>query len=1664
MEKPSVLTRGEQMTEELDEDDIKELEGIFEDKAKEKPQDLGDSLMSSDDDDDDDDEGSLAGFMEDMGSSADEKATLEKPWMAFHEFHLVTKIDEVKKLIDDAIKVGEVALDLETEGFDNRIEYDSSGKPYTVHNIVGYCLGLEGRGYYIPLRHHYPSFGKRGNVSPPAVHAEIARLCHAAQPVVTEEGLRVDPFGSKSWTTPPQVIVQFWNAKFDQEFLYPVTGLDWWHPDSFEDGMLANYTLYTDDDHGLKENSERKIKPQVDPKTKEEYRYTMIKFEDLFPSGMKKKRMKFADLMPSTEGEGKNALLYGGSDGICTNLVTPVLVKRVNKHQHFKTIYRLEKQVTQAVRLMERYRVKIDKKEIITLLEEANQELELYDTKIRKLAEDTDASFQGFNPGSTEQLGRFLFSEKGLQLKPAPALTADGQFKTDEKTLAFYVERPNAPEVLSWVIKYRQIDKVRGTYLENLANNTDNLDQLRLNFRQTGAATGRFTAPKGNADHGFGGVPIHGIPAYIDPKKPKVTHSLRRTFIARDGYIFVKADYASQELRIAANVSGEKKWIREYMKELQTGEPADLHFMTAQAFYPGLEKVSDKDDPAFKDYKLKRGAGKCVHPDTLVATQGGLRKIGELGKFGVPGEFTPAPEGLRVDGNPVTHLYNGGVQKLVHVVATHTVVTCTENHRFKLADGSLVRAGDLVKGQALESMFDPVTEILTDFVKMEYSHEELTELGSLLAAQWWLGDPYQIKSKDQDLTTIGCLPPGPVADNCVLEVVPAGEGPCVDITMGTLEHLYCANGATTHNTANFALVYGGGVGAVQRATGCDPVEGARLKKQFDESVPQFSKWVKRQHTAVKKQRGVFTAFGRFLAIPDAKITPDEINARLRAKGKPEIDKKQAFQDAKRIQAACERKSTNFPIQGCKNSQAFVLTRKGQKRIGALHQQDKPFEVWVGDQWAPAVARDMGPCELAEIRLEDGTLDQCDTRHKLLIVSEEGYDWVEYPDLEPGMAVATSLCEPLEFEAPAPLPEIVHREKASLQFQLPPNQETDLWYWLGRYLGDGWLEPRGGIVYSFGDHEQEAIQRCCAFWTELGLNPKVQTSTHTPAKKESTRHRVEVWSVDLYDWLLELGLQPNVTAHTKRVPPRVFQETLEHRASYIKGVMASDGHKPKLPLKIDGVWEPNKKGNPYNVHLCQRPVLVDLKRVLRTLGVESTVRGPYRSGADKMGEDTTSYRLDIQRRMFERHIMANPKVRLPKFKDMYAPKFLVQELLDQGPFPKQAFQGNESAYNLYLRLRGGGQVTVYTLQFLCQLLEVSLQSPLYGYKRLLSKTNLGREEHTYTLSVDHELHRFESDGVITKNSGADIMKISLVMLFKELRLRGWLKEGGDDSVRPVMTVHDEVVFEIRKERVAEALPILLKIMEFPDKMPTKRWGVPLIAEAELGNSWNAPLDWLSMLRGDKNHPRPDYLGDAVIDEDPKIIVLEPYLKNVAQREEKRQEKLAKKQSEEATTKEAAPATKDPGPETDTLVEQPSAEPVVEPKAASSPEIQATTAAPAPKIQEPEEEEEEIELEDVKPDLTPVKPAEKRPGKYFIVQLSQYVINLRIVCGMFEAVAYSVSEAVRTGRQEELLPVEFRDCHGNVVYSSAQQFMAHPEELGRQMRELNLSSGEVELRGV
>jgi DNA polymerase I-like protein with 3'-5' exonuclease and polymerase domains len=578
-------------------------------------------------------------FLQNSGVRPEKTVNVRRrPWMDEHEFKIVDTIEGLRDLVDRAIASGSCALDLETHGLNKKIYWhkvsdippDDASEvapslvrgegaeamvPQTVHKVVGYCLSYDGKtGYYVPVRHTAP---ESVNVSPPLAAAEIRRLCLAAQPVLTERGMEEDPLFSRDIAEPGKVRIFFWHAKYDTEMLYPITGIETWHTSAFEDVQLLYFCKLTSDKNlGLKTKAHQELR------TSKKEPYEMIELAELFVTSSGKKRaIDFASLHP------EEAYEYGASDGICTYLLT---VKPDNaalidgrkpgkvgdlenkKAAAIHAMYRLEKQNSQAVRAMERPRIGVDIEYVRKLLEDATAESAIYADRVRALA--AQYNFHDFNVGSPKQLSDFLFTERGLDIRPKPPINEkSGQYKTDADTLEELAELPGASSVLLDIVKCRQIEKVISGHLQNMIDHSYDpqggksweLREVNYQFKQTGATTARYSAPSGDAKHGDSEIPIHGIPSTYDDKKPKVATSLRSAYRARPGFVMVKVDFAGEELRIATNVSGEPVWIEEFLHG-----SGDLHSITARAFFGKTEITKqERQFGKISNFSLLYGGG-----------------------------------------------------------------------------------------------------------------------------------------------------------------------------------------------------------------------------------------------------------------------------------------------------------------------------------------------------------------------------------------------------------------------------------------------------------------------------------------------------------------------------------------------------------------------------------------------------------------------------------------------------------------------------------------------------------------------------------------------------------------------------------------------------------------------------------------------------------------------------------------------------------------------------------------------------------------------------------------------------------------------------------------------------------------------------------------------
>jgi DNA polymerase-1 len=200
---------------------------------------------------------------------------------------------------------------------------------------------------------------------------------------------------------------------------------------------------------------------------------------------------------------------------------------------------------------MERTGVRIDTGELRRLAEQMEGQIARLTAQIHGMAGRT------FNIGSPQQLGEVLFDE--LQL-PAPVKYGKGKTRSTAADVLEALAAEN--EIVRLVLEYRQLTKLKGTYVDALPALIDpRTGRLHTSFNQTGAATGRLSSSNPNLQN----IPI----------RTELGREIRAAFVPREGWKLVTADYSQIELRLLAHMSGDERLVEAFR------EGEDIHTRTA---------------------------------------------------------------------------------------------------------------------------------------------------------------------------------------------------------------------------------------------------------------------------------------------------------------------------------------------------------------------------------------------------------------------------------------------------------------------------------------------------------------------------------------------------------------------------------------------------------------------------------------------------------------------------------------------------------------------------------------------------------------------------------------------------------------------------------------------------------------------------------------------------------------------------------------------------------------------------------------------------------------------------------------------------------------------------------------------------------------------------
>ena len=163
-----------------------------------------------------------------------------------------------------------------------------------------------------------------------------------------------------------------------------------------------------------------------------------------------------------------------------------------------------------------------------------------------------------FNVNSTQQLRTVLYDELGLK----PGKKTKTGYSTDAQTLE---SLRGVHPIIDALLSYREVEKLRSTYGENLLAEVAADGRIHASFRQTVARTGRISSDRPN---------LHNIPVRTELGK-----QFRRAFVPAEGYSFLVADYDQVELRVIAHLSGDVGLI----EAMSSG--SDVHRVVASSVY-----------------------------------------------------------------------------------------------------------------------------------------------------------------------------------------------------------------------------------------------------------------------------------------------------------------------------------------------------------------------------------------------------------------------------------------------------------------------------------------------------------------------------------------------------------------------------------------------------------------------------------------------------------------------------------------------------------------------------------------------------------------------------------------------------------------------------------------------------------------------------------------------------------------------------------------------------------------------------------------------------------------------------------------------------------------------------------------------------------------------
>lgn len=263
---------------------------------------------------------------------------------------------------------------------------------------------------------------------------------------------------------------------------------------------------------------------------------------------------------------------YACEDADITMQLKNILFPEIQK-DHLKLLfYDVEMPLVRVLQKMEKEGIAIDVSALSDFSFRLQEEAVLLEYEIKQIA-DSD-----FNIDSPKQLGEILFDK--MKISEKGKKTKSGQYQTSEEALEQF---KNDHPIINKILEYRQIRKLKGTYVDPLPLLRSSIDQrVHTHYMQTVTSTGRLSSNNPNLQN----IPI----------RTEKGREIRKAFIARNSdYKIMSADYSQIELRIIAALSGDVSMVNAFIQ----GD--DIHKATAaMVFKIPIDEVTSMQRSAAK--------------------------------------------------------------------------------------------------------------------------------------------------------------------------------------------------------------------------------------------------------------------------------------------------------------------------------------------------------------------------------------------------------------------------------------------------------------------------------------------------------------------------------------------------------------------------------------------------------------------------------------------------------------------------------------------------------------------------------------------------------------------------------------------------------------------------------------------------------------------------------------------------------------------------------------------------------------------------------------------------------------------------------------------------------------------------------------------------------